>query len=510
MDVRGLLLDKGLPFLLTSIVAVAAAVLLPPPMALGFTIPFVGVLIFVWMFVSPLWSVVLLLVSFYNPLVVYARLALSPWSYGVCYSLLGAGALSLALKARRPVPPWWRPVALAVGTMTLLLVLAAAHGLWVGNPSVQVASDFAQVFELYLALCLTAVALWNDGTAGEKLRVVFLVFSVSVAWEIAVYLSGGGGLTSLLVDTRALQDANLGSGGVLAGVSLGPFIFFPILVSVFLNARETLARSTRLLLGLALVLSTASVLVTFKRSIWASEILAVLVIFATGLFLSPLRVAARRILRGAAVGAVVLCALSFVRVDGGTLAEFVARRVEFTRKQLETGETQGIETRRFEYVVVGEEVADAPVFGRGLGREYVGYVRGTLGTKHFMHNTYLALLHRMGVVGLLFFAATLGLIVWPILRRLSSIPGPLEKAVTLGCLVSVGALCLQALVTGMLLTHPVSAYVGCLLGLALYLASGGRLEVVRPKGRREEGGEREASLLVVDDAAASPPLRADS
>lgn len=479
---------RWLPYWLVGGAAAGLAAFVSPVAALAVAVLPVVVLVFLFVFSSPIWGLILLLVSFYNPVVAYSRLALEPWSYAVTFGLLAICSVVLLVKPRRPLPEGWRATALGLFAVSAMLLLSAFHGLLAGNSPFQVASDLLQGSELFLAFGVTALLLWSHGGAGRLVRVVYAVFMVSLVWELTVYAFGGFGLVPERIS--ALSQANLGGGGVLAGVSLPPAILFPVLFGAYFYGREVMKRPVLISIVLALGLSTLSIILTFKRSVWVAEVFAVLGILGVGLFLRPLRFAMRILGQGVLIGVVVLIAVSFIEIDGTPLGEFVVRRVEFTVDQLHSSSGQGLETRRFEYVIVGNEVKDSLAFGRGLGREFYGYVRGKPGTKHYLHNTYLALLHRSGLVGLALVLGTLALISGQILRRLRRVRTPLEQGIALGCLASFGSLAVQAVTTGRLLTHPVAAYVGFLLGLGLYLTSGGSLDDDADEPALEACGER--------------------
>jgi hypothetical protein len=79
-------------------------------------------------------------------------------------------------------------------------------------------------------------------------------------------------------------------------------------------------------------------------------------------------------------------------------------------------------------------------------------------------------------MGFLSFLYCLGTIVTVIWFKLQRTLDPFRQALIVGSLASVANLAFQALMQGTLLSHPLSAYAGFLLGLAVYLATDNRMD----------------------------------
>ncbi len=124
------------------------------------------------------------------------------------------------------------------------------------------------------------------------------------------------------------------------------------------------------------------------------------------------------------------------------------------------------------------------IFGGGLGATYLGptgsldtnYVQLQHSTKHYTYNTYLAMLLRMGLLGLLAMAAFVICYLWTAVsawRRLAS-DWPRACAVTAaGCLIGVAAM---SYVDPYLLAHPVTMFEGVTIGM---LVAAGRAQKAR-------------------------------
>lgn len=469
------------PYLVVIFGAMAVAAMKYPEQALLATVPFLGMLVFGGLLMAPTWTVILLLLILYNPLVAYARLALEPWSYGATFTLLGMGLVALALKRVRPLPRWWVPIGFASVLFCFVAAVSALWGLSGANDPIRVLSDFLQVFELPLVLWVSALALWSHGSATRMIKVAFWAFLVSVVWELVVYSLGGAGPWAL-VEPAALQPAKLPTGRVLAGFSVVPTVFFPVLLSVLLVGRQRLSTVSTWMVGLAFALSGLSVVLSFKRSVWIGELLGALLILTIYLLLKPWWMAKRTLRRTVGVALLIVVGVALVPIGNRSAYEVVARRAELTLEQLGSGSSPGIEARRLEYLVVLNDIRESPLLGRGLGREFVGLSRGRLEFKHFIHNTYLAILHRMGLAGLSTLLALLLMGFGSILLRLRSVAGALEQAIALGCVAGFATLAVHTVTTGLLLTHPVALYAGASLGVAMYLVSGGRLAIGRASG----------------------------
>jgi len=457
--------------LLCLVVSLVVAVL-PPAKAILASVPLLMAALFVLLLPRPTWALVLLLASFYNPAVTFARLNLSIWSYAVTFGLFATASAVLLLRRRGTFPRSWRTAGFALTILTIVTCMAALNGLWHGNDLQYIISDTAQVLELAGFCWLTMALLWHFGGVRLLLGALLPIFLVTAAWEQFLYQVQDTPLLRALYSAPALRTTTLGNGFVLAAFNPAPAIYLPVLAAVLLLARRHLPRWARVCLYLALVFAMMSVAQSFKRSVWLAEAVAVVIILALSTRVLPLARVARLALGSVLMGGVMVGALGLIPRGGTSLLHLIGDRIAYTSVQFETKANPGIESRRSEYTVVGKGLEQSPILGAGLGAKYIGHVpEGGLAKKHFMHNTFLAVTFRMGVVGLSALLATLAVLVLTPLGRLRSMKDPLETALVIGSLASVSMLALQALTTGTLLSHPFAAYGGFLLGLTHYLVS---------------------------------------
>lgn len=471
---RAWIIACALPLVL---VAAIAATLAPVQVAL-LVAPAVAALAVGILLVAPEWGLILLLISFYNPMVSFTRLNLERWSYVATFLLISVTAVVLVVRSRSLPLGRVRPSSLLLSFFCAAGLASALYGFVRGNPASYVVSDFLQVVELVPVYWLTVAILKRTGRTKRILVATFLVFLVTVAWELTLYSLSSMGHGPVLGPARTLQVAALENERVLSGFSMAPTLFFPPLFAVALLGGASITPKARILVGLGAVLAALSIAVSFKRTVWLSEAVAVVVVFLLMSRLTSFRSQMRYGASLLAAGLLGLGLLSVVPVGKQSMLSLMVARAEYTVTQILDGGNRGIESRKLEYVVAASSLRDAPLAGHGLGAQYVGFHRGRIEEKHFFHNTYIALVYRSGLLGLGLFVVALGTLLWRILRRLRWVETPLDQALLVGGIATVVAVLVQGITMGDLLTHPIAAYVGFLLGLCDHLVVYGSGPVV--------------------------------
>lgn len=242
-------------------------------------------------------------------------------------------------------------------------------------------------------------------------------------------------------------------------------------VAVMLWTTALLAPSRRVrwlcLLGMVPVL--AHLLFSFTRGYWLGAIagLTVATILAwwnLGRF-EP-RVRARRLLLVPsllAVGALTLT-LSIVYFGSGNLLEAVGARFGSSFSTEVSGETMSNVIRLAEYDKAIGDALRSPIVGQGLGYTFVVRepITNRLSEQWFVHNYYLLLWLKLGIVGLLAFAFLIGKQVRAAMRMASEDPSWIARAVAITA-ISVTVQLLAILLTNFSLadlnTASVFAYV---------------------------------------------------
>jgi O-antigen ligase len=422
----------------------------------------------------PAAATVVLCASVYNPLVVFRRLATAPWSYVLTALILTLiGVLLMARSEWRRLSRW-RAFGLPMAGFGVVLLVAAVVGIVSRNAPLKIATDLFQAGEMVVAYYLAAAALRRYRDRRWALELLLLIVTFTLAWEVAVYGLHGTDWFATLAGTEQLPRANLGGTSVPALVSPIPALLLPLLLGVCLIGGDALPKRTLAIVSPAAVLAIVAVALSFKRSVWAAEVAAILCLAFFAVWSRP---KSGLLHRGAITATILLSAAVIIvlfPVDGVPASRAVQNRLALTKKQLDVAVERpsavaGVRTRVSEYQEIWDALRRSPVVGRGLGAEYQGFQRQQVADKHFVHNTYLAVAFRGGIVGLTAFLVALVATVATVLRRLlalHAVAEPVSVAIAGGALAAVLSLAIQSLTTGILLTHPVALICGALLGLA--------------------------------------------
>jgi len=312
--------------------------------------------------------------------------------------------------------------ALIDGLFAMIVIsasMAFAGGLRGGNPQVYLLGDYGQLLQVVLAYA--AVRLFVSVQGAEGTRAFLVLLGVSWGLRAAAEL--------LFPETRGTATIVL-EGRVLFRRTdpLGP-LGIPLLIGLVLSERQP-ARAT-LLAGSCLLVAVQNVL-GFTRA----HYLALGVALPLLLLVSLIHIEGRGRLARAApfLGLLAIGAYALLAPIQGT-AESAWSRFEDSFDP----NTPSRLHRRAENDAVLSHIDEAAFTGHGLGAEYVGVDPFTLRPRvvHFVHNDYLALWLRGGVLLVSAWMAMMAYSVWSGIRRPSAL-GPLVAAGAAAGLLAMG------------------------------------------------------------------------
>jgi O-antigen ligase len=226
-------------------------------------------------------------------------------------------------------------------------------------------------------------------------RTIHFIVILSIIMAIAV-------ITQSITGWRILSHSMLGTldnaGVLLKDVNrstFGGFQNFVVFALVILLVH--LSRGTMKFYAAAplLMIIIVGIVVTFGRMVWATTFVSV--------FIASAWLGRRHFIRIAAMGMIItICIVSVVSVVRPVLIEAVVARLTSVDKDLRGGESWGWRQGENEYAV--KKISQYPVFGIGLGGEYQPVRNRQMDTEQtrMIHNSYLYLLLKFGIIGLIF------------------------------------------------------------------------------------------------------------
>lgn len=437
--------DISLPLVLgLGFLGLLAAVLLPPIVPLMLTLIFLG---------SPL------------PQVLDNR----PSAY-ITSGLLAWAALGSFVSVSRPRNTVPHPLVGKVWLFAVYGLVSAARGILAGNPAEYILGDFFQVEEFAIVFILVT-RLAVDGKSSRRLLGCALVSTFStMLWQLALYAAGVdlGGILFLWEGT--------GSGAALRTINLGAIFVFGTLLSLYVALKSF---RHRLLMWLLLIPTMANLVLSLTRGVWVASLVVVLV--CAWLFTSNERT---KLLKGMALVAlcVAISASAWSMVGGATNAgvfDAVKERVSFALVQLQQGSqgTVAVETRRFvEVTTIAGQILPSPFFGKGLGALFSIDAAALLNRDaeemidyHYIHNLYLLVTFRMGLIGLAIFCWILYSYFRKALTVYAKLPLGPSRALTGGLIAGLAGQAVLSLTSPTILNHPTCALAACAMALTFRL-----------------------------------------
>ena len=419
-------------------------------------------------YLRPLVVVVIALTFITCPLQLILSLEQSAF---VSMFLLGGAALGIALRVPlKSITP--DSLILPIGLLASYAVVSSVYGIWLGNGIGYTLGDCFQIIEFAIVYFLISQLLTKPETTRVALRFWLASVLATVLVELLLFALGPGA-GNLLPSWEPTADSDV----VLRTIDINAAILFAVLVNLYPVARE---RKQRFWILLALVPIAVSIALSLSRGLWFCSLVAIVV----SMMLQQ-RAGRRRLLRAFAGVSIVVLLLAATWKTGtdsdSSLLGVFGDRVFYGVDQVEQGfaGTESMETRRFlEWIIVGPQVVERPLMGRGLGATYVipGFAVIDQDTSapidhHFIHNLYLVTAFRMGTIGLT-------LLLWIFVRYFRKIVGLYrrmdagwDRALAAGLVAGiVGQLCLS--VTQPTVTdHPTCAVIACAMALSIRLAT---------------------------------------
>jgi O-antigen ligase len=429
-------LAVGLGFL-----ALLAAVLIPPIVPLLLTLTFLE---------SPLPPLL------DNRLSAYITTGLLAWA-----------ALGCFVSVSRPRGKVSHPLLGRVWLFGVYGLLCAIRGFLAGNPADYLVGDLFQVEEfavIFILVCRLAV----DEKSSRRLLGFTLAFTfLTMLWQLGAHVAG--------VDLNGTLSFWEGAGSgaeLLRTINLDALFVLVVLVGLYVALTSFWHR---LAVWLLFIPTMANVLLSLTRGVWAASLIA---LFVAAWLLT--RNERTKLLRGVTVVALSLAMLvpAWRMVAGATdggVFDAVKERLSFALVQVEEGSqgSVGVETRRFvEVSTIGGQILSSPLLGRGLGALF-SIDSGALVSSdpeatidyHFIHNLYLLIAFRMGLIGLAIFCWILYSYFRKALLVCAKLPFGTSRALTCGLFAGVAGEVALSLTSPTMLNHPTCGLAACAMAL---------------------------------------------
>lgn len=395
--------------------------------------------------------------------------------------------------------PWWR-VSLPLLTYISIAALSAVYAIFLQGVSTNWAlSEFRAIF--YLATFF-AVALNIDQVKDVFILFIGLIILADLT-AMVIFMQQFLGRDSLLLTAMLgngwyIRDAADAAGqfGDVRVVPPGNVMMYMVTILVFaLLLQSDQPRARRLFFAGQFLYLTTAILFTYTRAEWIACAIGVAIVV---IFLPKLDKA--RLARYLATIGVVF-ALVYVLFTG-VIQQFLAQQFVgnvasraltiFTPDA--TLDTSSLQWRLFENGKAIDSIYQYPVFGVGLGNSYRDitllqwedrrfYFRKT----RFVHNSYLYIAVKMGIIGLasfLVFCLAFLVVGWRAFKKMAE--GDFKR-MTIAVLASFAGLLLWANTQMHYMTVESTAVVGLMVGL---VASMARLKAADSVQEREEALDR--------------------
>lgn len=409
----------------------------------------------------PLLTVILPVVYVDNPIIRTVGIQdTSVYSYGPVAALVViAGGVVLWNRSRsglRPLP--LNGTDIPVAAFTFVNLLAAAAGVLDGNSSQYLLGDLFQVLEFVSVYFLVRSVFINATDAKYAIMIILVSTTLAALSDLSLLLSG-------VIHYVSVADAASRSTRLINQIAA---FTIPILVSWYLHAPGRYRKLT----VVAIVVSTASLLVGLTRGLWLGVGVGtiVLILLSKGL--------RKRFMVIFAVGAGVLLIggpIIALFVGGSDLLALVVARVLYTPVQI-FDPTNAIQTRRLtEIQSVAALLPRSPILGFGLGATYIGSTGASLsdvvtGQRHYIHDGYAATAFRSGLAGL-------AVVVWLSISFINSgirwyfrTVDLQRRALIAGIVCSFIAILVSSLTQNAVFQHPVGVYCATIMALVAPLA----------------------------------------
>jgi O-antigen ligase len=393
----------------------------------------------------------------------------------VTTGLLAWTALASFISVSRPRETVVHPLLGKFWFLAAYGIVSALWGLRFGNPAEYVVGDLFQIEEFALIFILVVRVVVDDKTLWRLLLCGFGSTLFTALWQLGYAASGDPG------QKLAAWEGSEISQALPRTINLDAIFILLVLLSIYPILKSSRQRFWAWFLLVPIV---ANLLLSFTRGIWLAAMVAMAV--GVGLLEKNER---WKLLRTMAVATACLAIVATVWKTGegvrnNSLLDAVKDRLSFGMTQVEHGfeGNVAVETRRFvELTTIAPQILPSPLLGKGLGGMYwidaLAFVKEQdLGTidYHYMHNLYLLVGFRMGLIGLFSFVGILYSYFREGVRACGRMPGGLPRALTAGLIAGVAGQVVLSMSSPTILNHPTSGLTACVMALTF------RLESLRP------------------------------
>jgi len=380
-------------------------------------------------------------------------------------------ALASFVSVSRPRETGSNPLLGKVWFLAAYGIASALRGVWLGNPREYVVGDLFQIEEFAIVFILVTRLVVDDGTLRRLMACALGSTFLTVVWQLAAYTTGRSANQNL-----PIWEGDNFNGALPRTIDLNGFFVLVTLLTLYSAIKFSRLRT---LISLLLIPTVANLLFSFTRGVWLASSLAVVVCVCL-----LHRAQRRELLQAIALAALCLTLLAGIwRLGSGTtnasLLDAMQDRLSFGVTQVQEGfsGSVAVETRRFvEITTIAPQILSSPLFGKGLGGLYwidaLAFINEQdLGIVdyHYMHNLYLLVGFRLGLVGLVTLLWVLYSYFRESIRTYGRMPAGLRKALAAGLIAGVAGEAVLSMTSPTIVNHPTSALIACVMALTFRL-----------------------------------------
>jgi O-Antigen ligase len=385
----------------------------------------------------------------------------------IAAGLMAWTALASIVSVSRPRETGSNPLLGKVWFFAVYGIVSALRGLWLGNPRDYVLGDLFQIEEFAIVFVLVTRLVIDERTSRRLMACALGSTFFTVVWQLAAYTTGRNGNPNLPI----WEGGDL-NGALPRTIDLNGLFVLVTLLTLYTAIKSLRQRSLILLL---LIPTVANLLFSFTRGVWLASSLAV----AVSVCLLH-RAQRRELLKVIALAALCVTLLAGVWSIGSgatnaSLLDAMQDRLSFGVTQVQEGfsGSVAVETRRFvEITTIAPQILSSPLLGKGLGGLYwidaLAFINAQdLGIIdfHYMHNLYLLVGFRLGLVGLVSFLWILYSYFRESIRGCGRMPAGLRKSLVAGVIAGVAGEAVLSMTSPTILNHPTSALIACVMAL---------------------------------------------
>jgi O-antigen ligase len=266
-------------------------------------------------------------------------------------------------------------------------------------------------------------------------------------------------------------------GTVSRTINMGAMFVLVVFLNLYAADKTRIPRPWSWIL---LILPALNILLSLTRGLWLGTIIAV----GTSAFLLTGRTRWKVLSVFGILACCLLLSAAAVEIGGGSALDVFEERVAWGESQVQkafTGE-ESLATRRFmEFVIISPELVTAPFLGRGLGAQYAigSFAIADPGDvdvidHHYIHNIFLMVSFRMGIIGLLLFCGILYNYFRMAIKVCVRLPNGSSRALVAGLIASVLGQLALSMTWPTILDHPTAGMTACAVAMTFTIC---RLEM---------------------------------